>query len=122
MAQTPTLQIPKGMPVLKFLEELDGNDRQLQKQCTFLSKELIDVLYQQLGRPTPHVNRTLITFPILRETDGLTVGSITLMRNLTTGWYTIAFVDCSGENFPYHISPVNVFEDTFSESVFISVA
>lgn len=120
--QTPITLVPEGKPVLEFLQEMDGANEQLKKQWTFLSKELIDVLYQQLGRPTPHVKGNLITFPLLGGTDDLAVASITLMRNLTTGWYTIASINCSGENCPYHLSSVNVFEDEFSDSIFISVA
>lgn len=120
--QTPIVSVPNGKSVLEFLQEMDGANGQLRKQWTFLSKELVDVLYQQLGNPTPHVKGNLITFPLFGATDDLAVASITLMRNFTTGWYTIAYINCSGENFPYHLSSVNVFEDEFSDSIFISVA
>ncbi len=118
---TPIVLVPSDKSILEFLQEMDNDSQQLKKQWTFLSVEVLNVLYRQLGEPTPSINGTQITFPILRETNGLAVASITLMRNLTTGWYTIAFIDCSSENCPYHISPVNVFEDDFSNSIFISM-
>lgn len=118
---TPIVLIPSDKSILAFLQEMDGDTQQLKKQWTFLSEEVVNVLYRQLGDPTPNINGTQITLPILDETDDLAHASITLMRNLTTGWYTITSIDCSGENCPYHISPVNVFEDDFSNSIFISM-